>query len=247
MTRSCLLAGFTLAGIVSLSAMSMDAQFVPPPPPDAFESIVHQPATQSTFTLDRSMLAAADGLFNGQDAEGRTIAAGLNSITVHNYRYRDYASYDQGAFAAVDSGYRAAGYQHLVNANARGSGNLTDLWLRFQGANVNSVVVLTRGDRTMTALVVDCTLRPLDLFRLSGHFGIPKVDQGAVMVPANPGGAPPYGPYGNGPNSNGRVAGGPYPNASAPNGPYTTAPGSAPPPPQQNPPELKRHSPDDPQ
>jgi len=31
---------------------------------------------------------------------------------------------------------------------------------------------------------IACDLRPLDLVHLSGHFGIPKVDPGAVMVPA---------------------------------------------------------------
>ncbi len=132
------------------------------------------------------MLAAADGFFSGQDPEARRVAAGLTSVTVHNYHYRDGASYDSGAFAALDGDFRLAGYQHLVNANAHGGPSTTDLWLRFAGANVNSVVVLTRGDRNMSAIVVDCTLRPLDLLHLGGHFGIPQMAPGAVMVPAQP-------------------------------------------------------------
>ena len=244
MNHSRHFATLLLSGVLAVAAPLSRAQQILPPPPDAFESIVHQPATQSTFTLDRSMLAAADGFFNGQDPEGRQVAAGLNTITVHNYRYRDYISYDPGAFAAVSEGYRAAGYQHLVNANARGSGNLTDLWLRFQGANVNSVVVLTRGDRSMTALVVDCTLRPLDLFHLSGHFGIPKVDGNAVMVPAGPGSS--QGP-GSGPGGSPTAAGSPPPYGPPPNGPYATAPSAAPAAPQQDAPTLKRHTKDDPQ
>ena len=86
----------------------------------AFTSIVHQPATETSFTLDRSMLAATDGLFNGQDPESRRVIAGLNSISVHNYHYHDGAAYDLGAFAALDQQFRASGYQHLVNANAHG-------------------------------------------------------------------------------------------------------------------------------
>lgn len=158
----------------------------PLPSSSAFAGIVHQPATETAFTLDRSMLAAADGFLGGQDAEGHRIAAGLNSVTVHNYHYRDGADYDLGAFSALDQQFRASGYQHLVNANAHGGPSTTDLWLRFQGANVNSVVVLTRGDRNMSAVVVDCTLRPLDLLHLGGHFGIPQISPGAVMMPAQP-------------------------------------------------------------
>lgn len=158
----------------------------PLPPSAAFTSIVHGPATETSFTLDRSMLAATDGLLNGQDAESRRVVAGLNSITVHNYHYRDGADYDLGAFSALDQQFRASGYQHLVNANAHGGPSTTDLWLRLQGANVNSVVVLTRGDRNMSAIVVDCSLRPLDLLHLSGHFGIPQVSPGAILLPAQP-------------------------------------------------------------
>lgn len=164
------------------------------------------------------MLGATDGFFNGQDPEGRRIAAGLNSVTFHNYHYRDYASYDPGAFAAIDQGFRASGYQHLVNANPRGGASATDLWLRFNGPNVNSVVVLTRGERNMSAIVVDCTLRPLDLLHLSGHFGIPKVDASAVMVPAGPNGQP-----------------------------QAAGPVQGPPPPMQDPPTLKHHGANDPQ
>jgi hypothetical protein len=36
----------------------------------------------------------------------------------------------------------------------------------------------------MTVVRITGDLKPLDLLRLSGHFGIPKVDPSAVMVPA---------------------------------------------------------------
>ena len=215
--RSSLTRSFAAVAVLGMTfaAAGLNGQ-APVPPVMAFESIVHQPAQESSFTLDRSMLAAADGFFGGTDPEGRRIAAGLNSVTVHNFHYRDFASYDQGAFSALSAGYEAAGYRHLVNANQRGDAKMTDLWLRFQGANVTNVIVLTRADRNMNAISVDCTLRPLDLLHLGGHFGIPKVDENAVMVPADPNGA-----------SQATV-----PQQRAPQGP---------------PPELKRHSADDPQ
>jgi hypothetical protein len=39
----------------------------------------------------------------------------------------------------------------------------------------------------MNVVHVSGLLRPMDLVHISGHFGIPKVDPGAVMVPAPPG------------------------------------------------------------
>lgn len=149
-----------------------------------FDAVMSSNYSQSSFTFDRSMLQAADGFFTGSDPETRRVLAGLNSITVHTYHARDFARYDPGALAFIDGQLRGAGWKHLVNANAHGSSGATDLWLHFNGSEVNNVTVLTRGDRTMTVLAVDCILRPLDLLHLSGHFGIPKVDQGAIMVPA---------------------------------------------------------------
>ncbi len=180
------------------------------------------------------MLTAADGFLNGSSPDGRRIAAGLNSITFTNFHYHDYAGYDGAAFAALNSAYEAAGFHHMVNANANSRAPmLTDLWLRTQGAMVTNVVVLTRGDRNMNAITVDCNLRPLDLLHLSGHFGIPQVDANAVMVPAGPGGAPPpaYGPS-------------QVPDVAT--GPVSPAPNSAPQP-LQNPPTLHHHSANDPQ
>lgn len=152
--------------------------------PLSFDAVMSSAYSQSSFTFDRSMLKAADGFFSGGDPETRRVVAGLNSITVRNYRARDFARYDPGALAFLDGQLRGAGWRHLVNANAH-AGSTTDLWLHFSGGDINNVTVLTRGDRTMNVIAVDCDLRPLDLLHLSGHFGIPKVDENAVMVPAH--------------------------------------------------------------
>jgi len=150
-----------------------------------FDAVMASSFSQTAFTFDRTMLQVADGFFSGTDAETRRVVAGLNSITVRTFHARDFARYDPAALAAIDGQYRAAGWKHLVNANGKNSASLTDLWLHFSGANVSGLTVLTRGDRNMSVISVDCTLRPLDLLHLSGHFGIPKVDESAVMVPAH--------------------------------------------------------------
>ena len=163
-------------------------QQVPPPPAGwvpTFDSVLTSSASQTSFTFDRNMLKATDNFLSGSDPETRRIVAGLNSITVRTFHAREYARYDPGALAMIDGQYRASGWKHLVNANGKGSSTITDLWLHYSGANINGLTVLNRGDRNMTVISVDCTLRPLDLLHLGGHFGIPKVDENAVMVPAH--------------------------------------------------------------
>ncbi len=132
------------------------------------------------------MLQAAAGFLH--DGEGRPLQ--LNSITVENYRYHEPAFYIPETMHALVATFDAAGWKHLVDQHASPRDAttpqrpLTDLWLHFTGADIDNVMVLVRGVRTMSVVEVSGELRPLDLVHLSGHFGIPKVDPGAVMVPA---------------------------------------------------------------
>lgn len=157
---------------------------------EALQTITSEPATHTAFTFDHDMLQAIGGAL---DSEGVGPVAGLASITVENYRYREPAFYIPENMHALVAAYNAAGWKHLVNQNAGPRENasptkpLTDLWLHFHGTQIDDVTVLVRGVKQMSVIEVSGSLRPLDLVHLSGHFGIPKVDPDAVMVPAPPG------------------------------------------------------------
>lgn len=154
---------------------------------DALENLADQPASRISFTFDRSMLQSAQELF------GSVAASSLATITVDTYRYPQPAFYTPEAFAALLADYNVAGWKHLVNANATPGANaqpdhtLTDLWLHYEGTEVRDLTVMLRSPRSMNVIQVSGSIRPLDLLHLAGHFGIPKVDPNAVMVPAAPG------------------------------------------------------------
>ena len=176
-------------------ALSAAGPAQPPPPPDtggapqppgvapALAGLTSQPSTHSSFTLDRDMLQAVLG--------NQSIA--LHSVTVSNYHYGEPAFYVPEAMAALREAYNAAGWKHLVEANvgprqeASPQKPITDLWLHFRGAEIDDIAVLVRAPRQMDVIQVSGLLRPLDLVHLGGHFGIPKVDPNAVMIPAPPG------------------------------------------------------------
>ena len=155
----------------------------------ALQNITSEHATHTAVTFDRDMLQAADGFLNN----GNGPIAGLDSITFENYRFHEPAFYIPEEMHALVHAYNAAGWVHLVDQNATPAQSaspskpLTDLWLHFRGAEIDGVTVLVRGTKQMSVIEVAGVLKPLDLVHLSGHFGIPKVDPGAVMVPAPPG------------------------------------------------------------
>ncbi|WP_158941726.1 hypothetical protein [Granulicella sp. S190] len=169
----------------------------PPPPPfdiqGALMNLADQPATHTSFSFDRSELQLAQNLLASNGLDANHAAAALNGISVDNYRYPRPAFYTPETMGAIIASYNAAGWKHLVNANqnpantAQPRNTVTDLWLHYAGADITGVTVLNRSPRDMSVIQISCELRPLDLVHLSGHFGIPKVDPNAVMVPAAPG------------------------------------------------------------
>ena len=160
---------------------------------ESLANLADQPATHTSFTFDRSMMQMADSLLEQNGVDAKRVTASITSVTVQSFRYPRPAFYTPEVMQSIIANYNAAGWKHLVNANvspgasAQPTQPITDLWLHFRGAEIDDVTVLLRGQRDMNVIEVSGLLRPLDLVHLSGHFGIPKVDPNAVMVPAPPG------------------------------------------------------------
>ena len=156
----------------------------------ALMNLADQPAAHTSFSFDRSELQIAQNLLESNGMDANRAPAALTGISIDNYRYPRAAFYLPETMASIIANYHAAGWKHLVNANqtpantAQPHSTVTDLWLHFAGPDITGITVLTRSPRDMSVIQIACELRPLDLIHLSGHFGIPKVDPNAVMVPA---------------------------------------------------------------
>lgn len=157
---------------------------------DRLNTLADQPATHTGIVFDRSMMQVAQDLLQQGGLDAGRAAAALTSISYDSYRYKEPAFYTPETMAAIIDAFHRAGWKHLVNGNQT-PGNeaqprtiLTDVWLHFTGSDIDHVTVLVRASKDMNLIQVAGDLRPLDLIHLSGHFGIPKVDPNAVMVPA---------------------------------------------------------------
>ncbi|MDE3103823.1 MAG: hypothetical protein KGK08_01490 [Acidobacteriota bacterium] len=183
------LAALALAALAPLATSVALAQ-QPPGVQDALSTLSSQTATHTGFVFDRDMLQQAQQVLVQGGLESARATAALHSIAVDTYRYSSPAFYAPEALESLNRSYHAAGWKHLVNVNQTGGntaqprGMVTDLWLHYVGGDIDGVTVLARSSRDMSVIQVACDLRPLDLVHLSGHFGIPRVDPNAVMVPA---------------------------------------------------------------
>jgi hypothetical protein len=191
--RPFALAAFAAAGLVTFAPVALAAGPDAPMPPgitDSLNTLADQPATHTGVTFDRSMMQVAQGVLQQGGLDADRAAAALTGISFDTYRYKEPAFYTPETMTAIIDSFHRAGWKHLVDGNqtpanmAQPRSAITDVWLHFTGADIDHVTVLVRSTKQLNLVQVAGDLRPLDLLHLSGHFGIPKVDPSAVMVPA---------------------------------------------------------------
>ncbi len=175
---------------VTLAAQASPDIRMPPGVTDRLTTLADQPASHTGFVFDRTELQLAQDMLQQGGLAPDRAAAALTGISFDTYRYKEPAFYTPEDMAWIVDAFHRAGWKHLVNGNqapanaAQPHTSITDVWLHFTGGDIDRVTVLVRATRDLSLVQVAGDLRPLDLVHLSGHFGIPRVDPNAVMVPA---------------------------------------------------------------
>ena len=155
--------------------------------PDGVAELGRSASARTEFRLDHSMLALVSKL-DRDNQDLRRVLAGVNGVSVHNFRFAAGSSPDAAAMESIGRQYQQAGWMHVVSKRKNNEGGTADLWIRMEELAIRDVAVLMVRAREVDFVSVSGTLSPLDLMHLSGHFGIPKMD-GGFAVPA-PGAKP---------------------------------------------------------
>lgn len=151
--------------------------------PSSIAGLGQNASSRTEFTLDHSMLVLA-AKFDQDDEDLRRVIAGVDGISFHNYRFAKPAMYDSEILSSVRDQFHAAGWKHMVSTHDKDGGSgATDLWVHFEDKVIRNVAVLFAGQNHISFIAVSGSISPIDLVHLGGHFGIPKVEGGAV-VPA---------------------------------------------------------------
>ena len=170
--------------VVIAAVISVPGQ-VPSPDwvPQGIEALGQNASSRTEFTLDHSMLVFASKA-DQDDEDLRRVIAGVNGVSVHSFHFSRAGMYDPDSLNAVRQQYRAAGWKHMVGTHDKdGPPGATDLWIRFQNNAISNIAVLLAGESQLNFIAVSGSISPIDLLRLAGHFGIPKIE-GGVTVPA---------------------------------------------------------------
>ena len=158
------------------------APMVTSPVPQALAEVSRTATARTEFVLDRPMLELA-ARFSHDNPELRKVVASLNAVGVHSFHYRDGLEPDAMLGASVAQEYREHGFIQLLRKHRNENGQVTDLWLRMDGADVREIALLWVGPRDVNLVTVSGTISMMDLLKLGGHFGIPKMDGLGLPLP----------------------------------------------------------------
>jgi hypothetical protein len=151
--------------------------------PDGLNALGQYANGRTEFTLDHSMLVLASKL-DRDNQELRRVLAGVNAVSVHSYHFAGGVLLDPAEMNELARQHQEAGFLHLVSKHPGEGGRVTDLWLRMEGETIRDIAVLWVMPHDVNFVSVSGSITPLDLLRLSGHMGIPRMDSGvAVPVP----------------------------------------------------------------
>jgi len=153
--------------------------------PEGIVAMGRMASWKTEFTLDHTILKFAT-MLDKNNPDLQRVVAGVNGVSVHIFRFPAGIAPEPAMMAAIGQQYQEAGWMHLVKKHRSQSGDTTDLWVRLDGATIRDVAVLMVRARSVDFVSESGSVAPLDLMRLSGHFGIPKMDGGmAVPVPGH--------------------------------------------------------------
>ena len=171
-----------LFSIVVSAAALCEAQQTQEWIPQGIEALRQSASSKTEFTLDHSMLVLAAKLDSGNEDLLRVIA-GVKGLSVHRYRFQDPWGYDLAMLGTVKDEYNTQGWMQLMKKHDRDGGpGASDLWIHWQNDAISNVAILLTRPNEVTFIEVSGSISPLDLTRLGGHFGIPKIE-GGVRVP----------------------------------------------------------------
>src|ERR1700723_1691320 len=121
--------------------------------PPALSQLSGQAVAKESFTLDRTMLAAAAGLMPDSDADLRQTVAKLDGVSVHVLRFAADGQADPAQVEAIRDAYHLRGWKHVLSSTNLGGAthsDITDVWLVLDGANVRGGVVLVESPKSLT-------------------------------------------------------------------------------------------------
>lgn len=163
-----------------LTALSLAAQGIQWPA--GFDQLAEKAEEVVDITVDSALLGLAGAFLSGQDEEEakvKGLVEGLKGIYVRSYEFAAEGAYSMKDVDDLRAQLDKQGWTRVVNVQSgKATGDNVAVYLKKNGDAVTGLTVLAAEPKELTVVHIDGPVNLRDLAKLSGSFGIPKVEVG---------------------------------------------------------------------
>ena len=136
-------------------------------------------ASETTeVTLNGRMLQLAAKYMNDEDdAEARDLVKKLKGIYVRSFQFDSAGVYSDADIEAVRSQLKSPLWEKVVNVRSKRQGENAEIYFKGDNADrIDGLVIIAADPKELTIVHIDGPLDPSQIEKLSGDFGVPKVE-----------------------------------------------------------------------
>jgi len=174
MKRIGLLLGLLLALQMPAAAQDWD-------PGGTLKKLAAKASKTVDVTLDQSMLQFAGAFLDPKDpdqAQAKKIIAGMKGIYVHSFEFDKDGAYSDEDLAQLRAPLKEPEWSRIVNVRSKSDNQNVEVYFRKDGEKFKGLVVIATEPDELTFVDIEGPIKPEDIMRLGGHFGIPNVEVG---------------------------------------------------------------------
>ena len=157
------------------TAGNVDPQF-----PVRLDKRLEARATNFTeVSLNKNMLNFASKFLNSQqknDVQAQHLIQKLNGVYVRTYNFGEPGDYTAEDLQAIRKQFLGPEWNPMVRERSKKGQNDTDVYLKMVDGEIQGMFVLDAEPRELDLVYISGPIRPEDLQKLSGNFGIPNVN-----------------------------------------------------------------------
>jgi hypothetical protein len=163
-----------------LLAFPVIAQDIQPDFPVALEKkLAARASNVDEVTLNKTMLNFASQFLHSDeknDAEVQHLIRNLNAIYVRNYEFSEPGQYTSEDLKTIRQQFLGPNWNPMVREHSsKGKGD-SDIYFKMVNNEVQGIFVLDAEPKELDMVYISGSIRPEDLEKLSGNFGIPNIN-----------------------------------------------------------------------
>ena len=167
---------FTLA-TVSLWAGPQDIQF-----PANFDKLAGKAKEVVDITLDADMLGLAGNFLSEGSADEKTakdLVKSFKGIYIRSFEFEEEGQYSNADLDDVRAQLKAPDWVRIVNVQEKKKGGESaQIYLKKENGKVAGITILAAEPKELTVVHIVGPIKPEDIAKLSGKFGIPNMAMG---------------------------------------------------------------------